>query len=321
MNTRNFDHINTLASNKTPFIFIIDYLKQQVYVEALSQLNADVVKFHVNGISNSDKGEHGNKKFTFSRFPVSYDTYSKGYQKVYDNLKKGNSYLTNFTMQTPINTNLTLLEIFEKSTAKYKLWFNNNFVVFSPETFIKIKGSKIYSYPMKGTIDGSIENAADIILNNAKETAEHATIVDLIRNDLSRIATNVTVDKYRYIDTLQTTNGELLQVSSEISGDLPENYNDKLGDILNQLLPAGSISGAPKEKTMEIIQAAEDYQRNFYTGVFGIFDGSNLDCGVMIRFIENNNGQFFFKSGGGITINSKPKDEYEEMIKKVYLPF
>jgi para-aminobenzoate synthetase component 1 len=109
-------------------------------------------------------------------------------------------------------------------------------------------------------------------------------------------------------------------VSSQISGDLPKNYTENIGDILFTLLPAGSISGAPKKKTLEIIAKTENYERGFYTGIFGIFDGKNLDSCVLIRFIENQNGQLVYKSGGGITFMSEAEKEYDEMLKKVYVP-
>jgi para-aminobenzoate synthetase component 1 len=85
-------------------------------------------------------------------------------------------------------------------------------------------------------------------------------------------------------------------------------------------LPAGSITGAPKAKTVEIIKQTENYTRGFYTGIFGYFDGVNLDSAVMIRFIENENGRLFFKSGGGITSMSEVQKEYEELIQKIYVP-
>ena len=95
-----------------------------------------------------------------------------------------------------------------------------------------------------------------------------------------------------------------MQVSSEVAALLPDNWRDSLGTLLNSLLPAGSISGAPKPKTVEIIRTAEGYERGYYTGICGYFDGENLDSGVMIRFIENQNDQLVFKSGGGITARS-----------------
>lgn len=92
--------------------------------------------------------------------------------------------------------------------------------------------SKIKSVPMKGTIDATLPDAEAKLMNNEKEAAEHATIVDLIRNDLSMVADKVNVTSYRYIDRLQTNKGVILQTSSEVSGALPDNYHEKIGNIL-----------------------------------------------------------------------------------------
>ena len=208
------------------------------------------------------------------------------------------------------------------------------FVCFSPETFVRIKGGRIYSYPMKGTLDASLPNAEKQLMEDRKEAAEHATIVDLIRNDLSRVAENVRVDKYRYIDVLHTNKGDILQTSSEISGRLPEDYRQHLGEILDAQLPAGSITGAPKDKTMQIIHEAEGYDRGFYTGIMGIYDQGELNSAVMIRFVEEEaspsktekgknsevSRELYFKAGGGITSKSDCRKEYEEVIQKIYLP-
>jgi para-aminobenzoate synthetase component 1 len=173
---------------------------------------------------------------------------------------------------------------------------------------------------MKGTINAHIPHAEELILNDPKEKAEHATIVDLIRNDLSLVASQVDVKRYRYIEKLSTNKQDLLQVSSEIRGLLPADYYPQLGNILASLLPAGSISGAPKAKTIEIIKQAEMYDRGYYTGICGYYDGINLDSTVMIRYIEQTNNQLIFKSGGGITAQSSLENEYQELIQKVYVP-
>ena len=196
------------------------------------------------------------------------------------------------------------------------------FVCFSPETFVTIRDGYIASYPMKGTIKASVPEAAEKILNNSKETAEHHTIVDLIRNDLSMVATDVTVKRFRFVDRIATNEGDILQVSSEIIGKLPENYSSQLGNIIFTLLPAGSVTGAPKHKTIEIIRSIEKTGRGYYTGICGHFDGQNLDSAVMIRFIEVQDDEtLWFRSGGGITCNSDLESEYHELIDKVYVPF
>lgn len=314
------EKMNDYGKRKIPFIFIIDFLQSASLVIPLDADNPSIVKYKVKSYINFNENSVKNDKISLNKFPVSFDIYKKSFDIVHHNLKHGNSYLTNLTFPTKIATNLTLEEIFSRANAPYKLLYENQFVVFSPETFIEIYDNKIFSHPMKGTIDAAIPNAEQIILSDKKEIAEHTTIVDLIRNDLSMVASEVKVTKFKYITHIKTSEKNLLQVSSEISGDLPDNYNENLGTIISTLLPAGSITGAPKKKTVDIIQQSETYDRGFYTGIFGIFDGENLDSAVMIRFIENVNGELFFKSGGGITFMSEPDKEYQELIDKVYVP-
>jgi para-aminobenzoate synthetase component 1 len=135
------------------------------------------------------------------------------------------------------------------------------------------------------------------------------------------MAREVRVQRFRYVDTIRTNFKELLQVSSEITGVLEGDYPSRIGDILFSMLPAGSVSGAPKRRTVEIIREAEGAPRGYYTGVMGRFDGRDLDSGVMIRFIERTSQGLVFRSGGGITCFSDPHAEYNEMIDKVYVPF
>jgi para-aminobenzoate synthetase component 1 len=316
--------INNFAALRTPFLFIIDYKAEQGYVIKQDELDDRFVRFESQKQTIKSK-EHEtrnleHKTLKWQVLQISLKEYRPKFDYIVAQIHLGNSFLTNLTQPTQIETNLSLLELYQLGSAKYKLWLKDQFTVLSPETFVRIEGRTISSYPMKGTIDASVPNAEKIILNDPKEKAEHATIVDLIRNDLSLVAENVEVKRYRYIDKLKTNKHDLLQVSSEISGRLSENYLERLGDILFSLLPAGSISGAPKPKTLEIIENAEGYERGFYTGICGWFDGENLDSAVMIRFIEQKGDKLFFKSGGGITAQSDLQKEYEELIQKVYVP-
>ena len=316
-----FERISSYAKQKIPFIFIIDFDSLKPIVIPITEVNPDEILYDFNGFKNYTHGEiHRSGDLILTKKPVSIEKYKTAFDYIQKNQADGNSYLTNLTFPTQIEINYTLKDIFHLSIAKYKLWYHDEFIVFSPEIFVKIKDRKISSYPMKGTIDASIDDAENIILNDEKEAAEHLTIVDLIRNDLSMVSKNVSVEKYRYIDKIQTSGKNLLQVSSEITGTLETGYMNNLGEIIKRLLPAGSITGAPKHKTVDIIKTAEKYDRGYYCGICGFFDGSDLDSGVMIRYIENNNGKYFFKSGGGITVYSELNSEYQEMIDKVNIP-
>lgn len=364
------DKINRLASQKEPFLFVINYQGDKAFIRQLSDINSEECLFDFEGRGNwrenhsKEMGdskriyeetsreipkEISEKKFfkgtpldspiSWQITPPLYNDYERNFNIVKSNIMAGNSYLTNLTNRVPVSCNLSLEEIFHRAKGKYKLLLRRKrtltpFVCFSPETFVRIKGGRIYSYPMKGTLDASLPNAEKQLMEDRKEAAEHATIVDLIRNDLSRVAENVRVDKYRYIDVLHTNKGDLLQTSSEISGRLPEDYQEHLGEILDAQLPAGSITGAPKDKTMQIIHEAEGYDRGFYTGIMGIYDQGELNSAVMIRFVEEEaspsktekgknpevSRELYFKAGGGITSKSDCRKEYEEVIQKIYLP-
>ena len=319
-NHSNFDKMDELSQKKVPFFFMVDFLvnKVQVYTENELSKNGLLIDFQNYTNTNNRKGE--NKNIQLKSFPENKESYRKGFDQVQQNLKLGNSYLTNYTCKTEIEINLTLEEIFYLSKAKYKVLYQNEFVFFSPETFVEIIGNEIFTHPMKGTIDASKENAVEVLKNDIKEKAEHYTVVDLLRNDLSMVADEVKVNEFQRIDFIKTNKKNLYAMSSEISGHLKPEFQNNIGSIMKTLLPAGSILGAPKPKTLEIILEAENYDRGFYTGVCGWFDGVNLDSCVMIRFIEKESGKLYFKSGGGITHLSNFADEYQEMKNKIYVP-
>lgn len=316
--------MNEAGKIKEPFLFAVDFeMREGLFVRnPLSQQN---ILFNIKGISNVTSavtsGISKSESYFFEAFPEDYEVYLQRFNIVMEGLRRGDSYLTNLTIKTPLRSSLSLEEIFHFGTAAYKLCLPNKWVCFSPECFVRIERRKILTFPMKGTIDARLPNARDIILNDPKETAEHNTIVDLLRNDLSRVATSVKVNRFRYIDKLETDKGPILQVSSEIEGTLPEGYLKNIGTLFFELLPAGSVSGAPKDATLNIIRKAEKEPRGYYTGVGGYFDGEKLESFVLIRFIEQQGAAFFFRSGGGVTAQSNSRKEYEESIRKVYLPF
>ena len=364
------DKINRLASQDESFLFVINYQGDKAFIRQLSDINPEECLFDFEGRGNSSNEMKNNSEkiaeISWQIAPPLYEDYERSFGIVKGNIMAGNSYLTNLTCKVPVSCNLSLEDIFHRAKGKYKLLLrrkrnqaedkvqqkkeeaqnkaykkediieeiSNPFVCFSPETFVRIKNGRIYSYPMKGTLDASLPDAEKQLMEDRKEAAEHATIVDLIRNDLSRVAEDVRVDKYRYIDVLHTDKGDILQTSSEISGCLPEDYRNHLGEILDAQLPAGSITGAPKDKTMQIIHEAEGYDRGFYTGIMGIYDQGELNSAVMIRFVEEEaspsntekgknsevSRELYFKAGGGITSKSDCRKEYEEVIQKIYLP-
>ncbi|HEA3275580.1 aminodeoxychorismate synthase component I [Pasteurella multocida] len=312
---------NQFGEQRQPFFFLIDFEQQQPIICPLAQAAELGLFFAIRGQQNVNwQTEIPHKPFELHKFPMSKAAYQHGFDLVQAELQKGNSYLLNLTYPTEINMNWRLEQVFQQTTAPYKLYYRDRFVCFSPECFVNIHHNQIYTYPMKGTIDATLPEAKKRLLDSDKERQEHYTIVDLMRNDLATVAENVEVTRFRYVEKIQTQKGAILQTSSEIRGDLADNWQARIGTILATLLPAGSISGAPKEKTVQIIQAAEQQLRGYYTGIFGLFDGESLQSAVAIRFIEQVDEKLIFRSGGGITILSDLEDEYQELIQKVYVP-
>ena len=312
--------MNEYGKKGIPFLFVIDFDNLAPEVFMIEELRDKGIFADIGNLQIYPEKSELPQDIIFQKIPVSFQRYRQAFETAKDYIFRGDSFLLNLTFPTEIVTNLSLKDIFIHSRAKFKLLYKDRFTVFSPEPFIRISGNKISSFPMKGTIDASLQDAGKKIMEDIKEISEHNTIVDLIRNDLSMVAKRVRVDKFRYIEKVKTHEKELLQTSSEISGVLPGDRQQNIGDIIFRMLPAGSISGAPKKMTIQIIKEAEKYERGFFTGIFGYFDGKNLESAVMIRFIEKEGDKMIFKSGGGITYFSNVEDEYNELIDKVYVP-
>ena len=315
--------MNEAGARREPFLFGVDFeLSEGFFVS--DPLGQQEILFEAGGVTNSPvrEGMPGEvSERVFSPNPVAYEVYREKFAAVREGLARGDSFLLNLTVATGLETGWTLEEIFHRARSPYRLLVPGQFVCFSPEIFVRVDEGVISSYPMKGTIDASVPDAGRVILEDYKERSEHNTIVDLIRNDLNRVAERVDVRRFRYIDRLRVSRGELLPVSSAVTGRLTGDDYSRWGEGGFGLLPAGSISGAPKPSTLRIIARAEGERRGFYTGVFGYFDGKRLDSAVMIRYIAVRDGRYYFRSGGGITINSECRAEYEEVLAKVYLPF
>jgi len=305
--------LNTLTKNGTPFLVISDFEADKLLVYTIDELQHEDIEFSMSPSITSSPTP-------LLKYPISFESYKKGFDKIIEHIKKGETYLLNYTCTTPIETPLTLKEIYTKAHAKFKLRYKNEFVCFSPERFIQIQENTISTYPMKGTIDANIEDAEATVLADEKELAEHIMVVDLLRNDLGIVAKEIKVKKFRYVEKLETGSKTLLQVSSHITGTLHNTWRNNFGMLFKKLLPAGSITGTPKRSTVRIIKEIEDHQRGFFTGVFGYFDGHNFESAVMIRFIEKHDDKLIYKSGGGITLESSCAKEYQEMLDKIYIP-
>jgi para-aminobenzoate synthetase component 1 len=305
--------LNSLGKSRLPFFFAIDFEGKEFF------LDDSKVLFRLGNKTNVTP-KHSRKTLHVKKKAVNFLAYKQAFDKVIAEIKKGNTYLFNLTFSTLLEGKINLEEVFFASNAPFKILVKEKFVCFSPERFIAIKDDIIETYPMKGTIDASVACAKEQILSDKKEKSEHVMVVDLLRNDLGIIASNIKVEKFRYVQKIKAGEKELLQVSSKITGKLDSSWHENIGTLLCSLLPAGSISGTPKKKTIELIKQIETHERGFFSGVFGYYDAKSLDTAVMIRFIEKTKEGYIYKSGGGITLDSDCQKEYEEMKDKVYVP-
>ncbi|MDR1762139.1 MAG: aminodeoxychorismate synthase component I [Bacteroidales bacterium] len=315
------EKINQLYATAQPFFFVVNYEQSEGYlVENPLQQPEVFFKFPT---AEYKPFSASPKKVDFNVIPNAFESYKSKFDRVQEYLQKQEISLVNLTERTEIETNLSLEDIFALSESPYQVYIPGKFVCFSPERFVKIADGKISTNPMKGTIDASIPHAEHSILNDKKEIDEHTTTVNLLTEELRTVANNVHTARFRYIDRVETNRKTLLQVSSEIAGELSLDYKQHFGDILFSLLPAGSIAGTPKQKAVKILREIEGIERNYYCGIAGYFDGKEFDSAVLIRFIEQDSDSttLYFRSGGGITADSVCEKEYQEVLNKVYLPF
>ncbi len=314
------EQMNELGRGRKGFLFLISYDGKEVHVWEDGAIPDDI-HYALPQHERMLAPQALPKQVEFQSFPPSYERYQTAFRMVQEEINSGNSYLLNLCFPSRIETNLSLAQIVSHAKAPYRFLWEGRMGCFSPEIFVQMGDGVIKTFPMKGTISRDKPHALQELLDSEKEACEHATVVDLLRNDLSRVASNVQVPRYRYVEELETARGGIYQSSSEVRGQLPPTWREELGSILAQLLPAGSVTGAPKKMTCEIIHAAEGWDRGYYTGVFGYFDGENLDSAVCIRYLREQDGQLYYHSGGGITSMSDCTEEYEELINKVYVPF
>ncbi|MCL2047168.1 MAG: chorismate-binding protein [Defluviitaleaceae bacterium] len=188
----------------------------------------------------------------------------------------------------------------------------------SPETLVKLKDGVLSAYPLAGTRKRGETDSEDIalekeLLSNKKELAEHNMLVDLGRNDLGKISKFGSVYVEKYLEILRFSH--VMHIGSVVCGEI---LPDKTGiDAITAVLPAGTLSGAPKIRAMEIIHALEQNKRGIYGGAIGYLDFTgNMDTCIAIRLAYKKGGKVYIRSGAGIVADSDPLAEYEECLNK-----
>jgi len=335
-----FKFIQKLIDKKYPGYSLINYEAGFLFEERLEKLllsqDKKLIQFcffdkkEIRKIKSSKIlfEESSEKEYSISDFKLNKTKaqYLDDLKKIRKYLMEGNTYQVNYTVKGKFKFSGSLESFIQKlifnQSAKYSAFINNveeYIISLSPELFYEQKGKKIRSQPMKGTIrrgfnQVSDEQAVTELKNSVKNQAENVMIVDLIRNDLGRICRYGSISTPLLFDVEKYES--LFQLVSTVEGKLRK--KEKMKEILESIFPCGSVTGAPKIRTMEIIDAIEKEERNIYTGSIGLITPKEIKMSVAIRTIklDKNSEEGVIGLGSGIVWDSDHHQEYEEVLLK-----
>jgi para-aminobenzoate synthetase component 1 len=310
-------------------IIILDNFEKNVYVSALGVLKPQEDSIH-DIVECIEKG----KKVTYEKVGNITNKFTSGFEKshylqtvskVRAYIKSGDIYITNLTQRFSCNTSKSAYEIYKAlrhtNPAPFAAFMNFedfNIICSSPERFLSIKHRRVETRPIKGTmprgqsVEEDLKNK-NILINSEKDKAELLMVVDLERNDLSKVckANSVKVTELFKLEEYST----VFHLVSTVVGELKDTISPL--QCIKACFPGGSITGTPKIRSMEIIEELEPVRRNIYTGALGYlgFEG-NIDLNIVIRTILVKDNKAYFGVGGGVTWDSKEELEYDETLDK-----
>jgi para-aminobenzoate synthetase component I len=246
-------------------------------------------------------------------------------EKVQDYISIGDVFQVNLSVRQSKPLAVDAMAVYEQlrvlNPSPYMSYFHTpefQLVSGSPELLIKKKGLEVSTRPIAGTRSRGKDEAEDLLLaneliENEKERAEHVMLVDLERNDLGRVCQYGTVEVNEFMVIEKYSH--VMHIVSNVRGELAPEKDEY--DVIDAVFPGGTITGAPKVRTMEIIEELEPVQRGIYTGSLGWigFDG-DMELNIIIRTMLVKDGQAHVQAGAGIVIDSSPKNEYKESLKK-----
>ena len=256
---------------------------------------------------------------------IQKDEYCAKILEIKERIASGETYQVNFTdrvsFPAPSSPAATFAALTKQQPVAYSAFLNvagQHILSFSPELFFRINNGKIVTRPMKGTMSRGLDADEDMqaalrLQSDEKNRSEHVMIVDLLRNDLGRICTvgSIQVEDLFSVEKYET----LLQMTSTVSGILRPGIS--YYDIFRSLFPSGSVTGAPKIRTMEIIREMQRMPRGVYTGALGFISPHGASVfNVAIRTLVMKDGNAQMGVGGGIVADSEPSDEYRECLLK-----
>lgn len=246
------------------------------------------------------------------------ESYFEAVRRIINYIKKGTCYQVNLTRkfygefeETPRPLDV-FAKLYSISPNPYSMLYvlddNRAVVSSSPECFLTRNSEKIYSMPIKGSMKAESSTGS---LHNVKDMSENLMITDLVRNDIGRVCSNVVVEGFQKVETFS----QVHHMHSTVRGELYAGVTN--ADCIAATFPAGSMTGTPKIKAIEIANELEQIQRGVYSGCMGVIDDEqNFDFSVVIRTIVLNGKKFEFQVGGAVVYDSTPQGEFEETILK-----
>lgn len=291
------------------------------YHQAQRQLS-DMADLILHGEAAEEKPLHLKSEF---RPLFSKDAYCEMVQKGKDYIKEGDIFQVVLSNRMEADMEGSLLDTYRvlrtSNPSPYMFYFSSEDVEIagaSPETLVKLENDKLYTFPLAGTRKRGETEAEDQrleqeLLADEKEKAEHNMLVDLGRNDIGKISRIASVEVVKYMEIERFSH--VMHIGSTVTGTIREDKDAV--DAVDAILPAGTLSGAPKLRACEIINELEDNKRGIYGGAIGYLDFTgNLDTCIAIRLAFAKNGKVYVRSGAGIVADSVPEKEYEECINK-----
>ncbi|MBG9546818.1 aminodeoxychorismate synthase, component I [Cytobacillus firmus] len=253
------------------------------------------------------------------------EEFQSAVRSVQEYISQGDVFQVNLSVRQSRPIHIQAMDVYEQlrvlNPSPYMGYFHTpayQLVSASPELLIKKKGNTVSTRPIAGTRSRGKDHEEDLklaseLIENEKERAEHVMLVDLERNDLGRVCEygTVEVDEFMVIEKYS----HVMHIVSNVKGELADGKNAV--DIIEAVFPGGTITGAPKVRTMEIIEELEPVTRGPYTGSLGWINFSgDLELNIIIRTMLVKDGHAHVQAGAGIVIDSNPKNEYKESLKK-----
>lgn len=259
---------------------------------------------------------------------ISYEEYEDAINEIQAHLRLGDTYQVNyshcFSASFEGDSFSAYCALRQKNPSEFAVFLRlpeGDVLSFSPELLVSASDRNVLTKPIKGTARRSFNISLDDqiktdLSNCPKNRAENMMILDLLRNDLSKVSdiNSVNVDSFLEIETMPS----VFHLVSTVSSSLEESHN--YFDVIDALLPGGSITGAPKHRTMQLIEKLEFLSRGVYCGSIGhLSPDSNMCFNIAIRTMTASNGYLSCHAGGGIVLDSNSKDEYQETLDKIFV--